>query len=68
MLLWRFLEIRPVQFSCLYCMLRLFHYVRICMLRYLDTFVVGCLLYAAAFRVILVRAATATVGYCSKNA
>lgn len=37
------------------------------MLRYLDTFVLGCLLYAAEFRVLLVRAATATVGYCSKN-
>lgn len=38
------------------------------MLRYLDTLVVGCLLYAAAFRVFVVRAATAAVGYCSKNA
>jgi hypothetical protein len=68
MLLWRFLEIRPVRLSCLFWMLCLFHSVRICMLRYLDTFVVGCLLYAAAFRVILVRAATATIGYFSKNA
>jgi len=68
LMLWIFLEICPVQLSSLFWLLRLFHSVWIYVSRFLDTFVVGCLLYATAFGVIFVRVATATVGYCSKNA
>jgi hypothetical protein len=60
-LLWRFLAVRPVRLACLFWMLRLFHSIRICLLRFLDEFVVGCLLYSAAFSVILVRTAVATL-------
>lgn len=65
MLLWKFLEIRPVQLPCLFWMLRLFQSVQIRMLHFLDTI---RSLYAAAFTIILVRAATAAIGCCSKNA
>lgn len=44
----------------------LFHSVQIYMLRFLH--MVRSLYAAAAFRVFLVRAATAAIGYCSKNA